>query len=370
MNFSIDTRSRQTVLIVDDSPANLSLMGELLKNHYKVLVANSGAKALKIARSMTPPDIILLDIMMPELDGYAVCRLLKQDSKTSDIPIIFLTAKTDVESEAYGFALGAVDYITKPVSPPIVLARVKAQLQIKSAADFLKGQAQFLEQEIIIRSRDLASIQELTIVAMAALTGTHVQETGFHLRRTQYFLKALAEKLRFHPRFVGFLSDYHINMLFWVAPLHDIGMTGIPSQILEKAYGIKLNPEDFEIVKTHTTLGFCAIQKAERSLGIRADYLAIAKEIILSHHERMDGSGYPNGFAGDAIPISARMMAIADVYDALVNERNYKLSVPHIQAVEIMREGRGSQFDPDMLDAFLEIQDEFNKINQSVFAER
>ena len=356
---------KMTVLIVDDATENLMLMRDLLKDHYQIKVAKDGETALKIAQSEAKPDIILLDIMMPYMDGYEVCLKLKEDEKTSSIPVIFLTAKSDPESESYGLEIGAVDYITKPISPPIVLARIKSQLQIKAANDFLVDKAVFLEQEVVRRSLEVSAIQELTMVAMATLAGSQLYETGKHLRRTQYFVKALAERLRFNPRFVGFLSDYNINMLFWVAPLHDIGMVAVPSQILLKPRDNPLTSEEFELIKAHTTLGYEAIEQAEKTLKIKGDYLDIAKDVILCHHERMDGSGYPCGLVGDEIPISARLMAIADVYDAHVNERIYKGSSSHEKAVESLIEGKGSLFDPDMLDAFLDIQDDFRAINQN-----
>lgn len=362
MEPSSSNVAKKSVLVVDDAPDNLTLLCELLKDHYQVKVANSGETALKIARSKTPPDIILLDIMMPRMDGYEVCRLLKRDSNTAGIPVIFLTARSDPESEAYGFDLGVADYITKPISPPIVLARIKAQIQIKAAAEFLDDKARYLEHEVVKRSQETATIQELTILAMAFLAESSVYETSNHLRRTQHYVKALAQKLRFNPRFVGFLSDSNINMLFWAAPLHDIGNLGIPGHILLKPGTTKLTPEEYAIIKTHTTLGWQAVQRADQSLEIRVQFLDIAQDMILYHHERMDGSGYPKGLKGDQIPIAARLMAIADVYDALVSERAYKTAVPHERAVEILCKEERHNFDPDMLDALVAIEDEFASI--------
>jgi len=363
MKQNSELPEKKLVLIVDDMPDNLILMRDLLKDLYSIKVANNGETAIKIARSVKQPDIILLDIMMPGMDGYEVCRLLKQEMHTADIPIIFLTARTDVESESYGFEIGAADYISKPISPPIVLARIKAQLQLKEARDFQKDNTRYLEQEIDRRSHDVEIIKEMTILAIASMADVG-RETGSHLRRTQYYIKALAERLRFDARFVGFLSDYNISTLFWVAPLHDIGKVRIPSHILLKPGGAKLTPDEFEVIKTHTTEGWKAVQRAEQSLGTRLEFLTIAKEMILSHHEKMDGSGYPEGLIGDDIPISARLMAIADVYDALVSKRVYKPVIAHERAVEMMREGKGTHFDADMFDAFLEIQDDFQAITQ------
>lgn len=351
---------KATVLVVDDTPDNLTLMNAMLKDLYKVKVANSGERALKIVLGATPPDIILLDIMMPEMDGYEVCRKLKQDPKTLDIPVIFLTAKTEIEDEIKGFECGALDYITKPLSPAIVLARVKAQLQLKAAADFLKDKASYLEQEVAKRTREVMAIQDVTILAMASLAETRDSDTGNHIRRTQHYVKALAKKLQSHPRFARFLSDYTIEILFKSAPLHDIGKVGIPDHILLKPG--RFEPHEFEIMKTHTTLGKEAIEHAERALGTEVDFLKFAKEIAVGHQEKWDGSGYPAGQSGDDIPISARLMAVADVYDALISRRVYKEGMSHEQAVQIIIEGKGKHFDPDMVDAFLVIAEEFKAI--------
>jgi putative two-component system response regulator len=361
MEEAIVFTQKAIILVVDDTPDNLTLMSGLLKDNYLVKVANSGARALKIAQSETPPDLILLDIMMPEMDGYEVCRLLKADNKTRDIPIIFLTAKTEVIDETLGFELGASDYITKPISPPIVLARVETHLAVKRMQDFLKDKNTYLASEVNKRTAEIMAIQDVTINAMASLAETRDNETGNHIRRTQHYVKVLAEKVRFNPRFAHFLNDDKtIELLFKSAPLHDIGKVGIPDRILLKPG--RFEPEEFEIMKTHTTLGRDAILQAEKDLGVEMPFLKYAKEIAYSHQEKWDGSGYPEGLSGDDIPISARLMAVADVYDALISRRVYKAPMPHEKAVEIIKEGKGTHFDPDMADAFLELQDEFKKI--------
>ena len=352
--------AKPTILVVDDTPDNLMLMSELLGDHYRIKVANNGQRALKIAQSETPPDLILLDIMMPEMDGYEVCRRLKADPRSQTIPVIFLTAKSDTDDEKLGFDLGAVDYITKPINPSLVLARVRTHLTLKEAADFLQNKNAYLQEQVAQRTREVAAIQDVTIMALASLAETRDNETGNHIRRTQNYVKALAEHLSPHPRFAAELTPAHIQMLYKSAPLHDIGKVGIPDNILLKPG--KLTPEEFEIMKTHTTLGQQAIEHAEENLGLEVEFLRFAKEIALSHQEKWDGSGYPEGLKGDAIPLSARLMAVADVYDALISERVYKKAFSHEQTVAIMREGRGSHFDPDVLDAFLAIQDRFRAI--------
>ena len=349
--------SPPTLLVVDDTPDNLMLMTDLLKDRYRVKAANSGEKALRVLQGDTLPDLILLDVMMPGLSGHEVAQQLKRDPRTRDIPIIFLTAMAATEDEIHGLELGAVDYITKPIRPALVLARVDTQLKLKAAQDFLRDHNDYLEREVERRTREVIAIQDVAIQAMASLAETRDNETGNHIRRTQHYIKVLAEHLRDHPRFSHFLTEDTIALLFKSAPLHDIGKIGIPDHILLKPG--RYTEEEFEIMKTHTTLGRDAIQHAEDQLGIRAEFLSLAKEIAYSHQEKWDGSGYPQGLAGDDIPVSARLMAVADVYDALISRRVYKAGMPHAQAVEIIRQGRGTHFDPDICDAFLVCVEQF-----------
>jgi putative two-component system response regulator len=346
--------TKPTILVVDDTPDNLDLMGDLLMNDYKVKIANSGKKALEIVQTGQSPDLILLDIMMPEMDGYEVCSVLKSDEKTKNIPVIFLTAKTNSIDEQKGFEIGAVDYITKPISPVIVMARVKTHLD-------LHNKNVYLEQLVNERTKEIAAIQDVTIHAMASLAETRDNETGNHIRRTQNYVKLLAQHLQFHPKFTHFLNmDGVIDTLFKSAPLHDIGKVGIPDAILLKPG--RFEPSEFDIMKSHPELGQNAILQAENELGIDVPFLQYAKEIAYGHHEKWDGSGYPQGLSGEDIPISARLMAIADVYDALISRRVYKEGMPHAQAVDIILDGKGTHFDPDMIDAFILLHEAFNDI--------
>ena len=356
----MDFTAKPTILVVDDTPDNLSLMSGLLKDTYRVKLAINGEKALQLAQADSKPDLILLDIMMPGLSGYDVCQILKADPATRDIPIIFLTAMTVTEDEKKGLEMGAADFITKPVNPPIVLARVQTQLQNKAAADFLKDQNAYLETEVVKRTRELAAIQDVTILAMASLAETRDNDTGNHIRRTQFYVRALANSLKTHPRFKHFLDERTIDMLFKSAPLHDIGKVGIPDRILLKPG--RFEPHEMDIMKTHCALGRDAIQHAEDQLGLEVEFLRYAKEIAYSHQEKWDGSGYPEGLSGDDIPISARLMAVADVFDALISRRVYKEGMSHEKAVGIIKEGRGTHFDPDIVDAFLGIVPEFVQI--------
>ncbi|MCO5356481.1 response regulator [Acidovorax kalamii] len=362
MNSPIELSGKCTVLVVDDTPDNLSLMSDLLRTDYKVKLAPSGERALQIVAGESKPDLILLDIMMPDMDGYEVLRRLQFNPDTEDIPVIFLTAMSAAEDESIGLELGAVDYITKPVNPAIVMARVRNHLQLKRARDFLAQHNHFLEQEVANRTRAMAELQDATIRAMASLAETRDNETGNHIRRTQHYMETLARHLQNHPRFKEELTDAAIETIFKSAPLHDIGKVGIPDRILLKPG--KLTPEEFEIMKTHTTLGRDAIIAAETGTTLDNPFFRYAKEIAYSHQEKWDGSGYPQGLMGNNIPLSARLMAVADVYDALISERVYKAAFTHEQAVEIIRDGRGSHFDPDMVDAFLVLSEEFRRIAQ------
>ena len=310
MNLSHTIIEKPGILVVDDTPDNLSMINNLLKGSYRVRVANNGEKGLKIAFSDSPPDLILLDIMMPVMDGYETCRQLKLNPATRDIPVIFLTAKNEVEDEERGLALGAVDYITKPISPPILMARLKTHLTLKSSADFLRDQNSFLETEVEKRTTEIRAIQDVTIFTLASLGETRDNETGRHIRRTQYYVKILADTLANHPRFAHRLSDEVIRALFKSAPLHDIGKVGIPDHILLKPG--KLTEAEFEVMKQHTLLGSEAIERAEKELGMEVPFLSFAKEIASGHHEKWDGTGYPRGLKGEAIPMAARLFAIID----------------------------------------------------------
>ena len=356
----LDFTAKPTILVVDDTPDNLTLMSALLKDTYKVKVANNGEKALKYVQGESKPDLILLDIMMPGLSGYDVIKELKSNEETKRIPVIFLTAMSSSDDEKIGLDMGAADYITKPISPPVVMARVRTQLENKAAADFLRDQNNFLEQEVAKRTRELSAIQDVTILAMASLAETRDSDTGNHIRRTQFYVKLLAEKLRNHPRFKDYLTDYNIDMLFKSAPLHDIGKVGIADRILLKPG--RFTDDEFAIMKTHAALGRDAIVSAEKQLGMEVDFLRVAKEIAYCHHEKWDGTGYPEGTKGDAIPISARLMAVADVYDALISRRIYKEGMPQAKAMGIIKEGSGTHFDPDVVEAAEQLLAEFTDV--------
>ena len=349
----------QTILIVDDEPSNIRILSELLLSEYGIRAAKNGKKALEIINSDDPPDLVLLDIVMPGMDGYEVCRKIKSNPDTQNIPVIFLTARTNRKDEEKCFDLGASDFITKPISPPIVHARVNSQMQMKKVRDFLIDKNEFLEQEVSKRTVELSHIQDVTIFALASLAETRDNETGGHIKRTQHYVRLLAEGLSRHPRFKDHLTDKTIDLYFKTAPLHDIGKVGIPDHILLKPG--RLTAEEFEIMKGHTRIGRNAILNAEKLLKAPAPFLFYAREMAFTHHEKWDGTGYPMKISGDHIPVSGRIMAVADVYDALITKRVYKPAFPHEDAVNIIKEESGKHFDPDVVDVFLDVAGRFNE---------
>jgi len=353
------TQGNPSILVVDDTPANLSLMANLLVDRYQVRVANNGARALELA-SAAPPDLILLDIMMPEMDGHEVCRRLKADPRTERIPVIFLTAKTSMEDEEQGLLMGAVDFIHKPISPPIVLARIRTHLQVKSWQDFLQNQNAWLIDEVDRRLSEVSRLQESSIMVMVSLAEFRDECTGNHIRRTQEYARVLAAQLAHAPQYAARLTAAHIELIAKSAPLHDIGKIAIPDHILLKPG--KLSAEEFEVMKTHAQRGYDMLRTAGEHMGERGDFLEMAMEIARCHHEKWDGSGYPDGLAGERIPLAARLMAVADVFDALTSSRPYKTAMSREQAVAIIAQGSGSHFDPQVVEAFLAIQDELQRI--------
>ncbi|MDZ5458590.1 response regulator [Azohydromonas lata] len=343
--------SQSTVLIVDDNPENLTVLGELLCGPYRVRAANSGARALRLAAQPPVADLVLLDIMMPEMNGYEVLQRLRQEPATRDVPVIFITAMDAVEDEQRGLTLGAVDYITKPLHPAIVLARVQTHLELKRARDLLRRDNALLEAEISRRMHENQVVQDVTIRALARLAETRDNDTGNHILRTQEYVLALARRAAALPRLAAQLGEHAIALIAKSAPLHDIGKVGIPDHILLKPG--PLTAEEWAVMKTHAALGAAAIDRAVDDLHEPVEFLAYARQIALHHHERWDGSGYPEGLAGDAIPLAARLMALADVFDALISRRVYKAPMPAERVRDILAAERGRHFDPDLLDLFL-----------------
>ena len=356
------TEPRPVILAVDDVPDNLALVRALLRQRYEVRTAASGEQALAMIQS-EPPDLILLDVMMPGLDGYETCSRLKADERFRRIPVLFLTARAEIEDEEKGFSLGAVDYITKPLNPSLLLARVNTHLQLKQTQDALNERNEFLEAEIVRRVNEITLLQEVAITAMASLAETRDRETGGHIQRTANYVRVLGEHLRCQGIYDDVLTPEAIYLMAKSAPLHDIGKMGIPDMILWKP--AKLNAEEFALVQRHPLIGKRAIEGAEKLLGTSDSFLRYAKEMAYAHHERWNGTGYPENLAGEQIPVSARLMALADVYDAIISRRVYKDPMPHANAVEIIREVSGKQFDPVVVQAFLTLADRFQEISET-----
>ncbi len=363
------------ILIVDDQPENLPILEAFLGGEYRVHAAQSGQEALAYLDGAGRADLILLDVVMPQLDGFEVCRRVKANPRLHDIPILFVTSLDSPADEAKGLSLGAEDFIHKPFSPPVVLARVRNQIKLRQLTRLLKQRNVDLEglvmertqkildqsEQLMRQKQDMIAAQSATITAFCSLAEARDNETGNHIRRTQNYVKALAEQLRDHPRFRPHLDDETILLLYKSAPLHDIGKVGVPDAILCKPG--KLTPEEWTEMRRHAEYGRDAIAQAEGELGEQqGGFLRYAREIAYGHHEKWDGSGYPQGTAGEAIPVSARLMAVADVYDALISKRVYKPAYTHERALAIIQQGRGRHFDPDVADALQAIEAIFAEV--------
>lgn len=344
---------KPTVLVVDDVADNLLVASDLLREAgYGVRAANAGPVALRYAAQQPQPEVILLDIMMPGMDGYEVLHRLRQQPETAHIPVIFLTALGDDTDEELGLALGAADYLAKPLRPLVALARVRTQIEAARARSALRLENVRLTQEVGQRRAEGLLAQKLGIRALAHLAELRDPETGNHILRTQLYVRELALELRSRHRLhAAVLDDRTVDLLEDSAPLHDLGKVGIPDSILLKPG--PLTDAEWQVMRTHTTIGARAIEMAERDANQPSDFLAIAKQIALSHHERWDGLGYPQGLAGTRIPLAARLMAVADVFDALVSPRVYKRAMPPEEAYRIVVDDAGTRFDPDVVEAFV-----------------
>lgn len=331
---------RYTLLIVDDEPLNIDVLFGVLQNDYEIKAATSGQSALDVLAEGVTPDLILLDVMMPQMDGYELCRRLKESPQFRSIPVIFVTAKSDAQSEEIGFKLGAVDYISKPIIPSIVKARVASQLA-------LHNQHRELERLVAERTQEIAAIQLKLVQTLGRAGDYRDNETGTHVIRMAHYSALLAESLGYDAEFV--------ELLFLAAPLHDIGKISIPDSILLKPG--KLTPDEWEIMKTHSEAGALIIGETN---GVQL--FDVAVNIARYHHEKWDGSGYPEGLSGTEIPIEARICALADVFDALVSDRPYKQAWTLDEAMNYIAENAGSHFDPDMAEKFISLRDQIPNV--------
>jgi len=360
--------TRKKIVLVDDNLANLTIGRNLLKTFYEAYPAPSAAKLFELLENVTP-DLILLDIEMPETDGYETMIRIKADERYSDIPVIFLTAKSDASSEMKGFDLGAVDYISKPFSAPLLLKRIENQLLIsQQKKELLKNQeelkdyAENLEGKVVEKTAEVFNLQNAVLSTVADLVEFRDKGTGGHITRTQLFLQALVNEVIREGTYADEVSKWDMNFFLPSAQLHDVGKIAISDTILDKP--AKLTEEEFEIMKTHVEVGVEAIERIMSETKEHA-FLDHALLIAGTHHEKWDGSGYPLGLKGLNIPIEGRLMAIADVYDALRSERPYKKPFSHKEACKIIEEGAGKHFDPVLVKAFVKVEDEYEKITEA-----
>jgi len=342
--------SRAIILVVDDIPDNRNVLGELLRSRYRVRTATTGKTGLRLALGDPRPDLILLDVALPDIDGHQVFAGLRANPQTADIPVIFVAARNTVDEQVRGLQAGAADYISKPIVPALVLARVRAHLERKLARDRMLDQNRWLEAEVGRRLAENELIQTVGICALAHMMEARDPETGNHILRTQSYVHELACLLRALPEYADQLGNDYVELLARSAPLHDIGKVGIPDQILRKPGS--LTPEEWTVMKTHARLGADAIELAKRDAQRPVAFLSLAQEIARWHHERWDGTGYPDGLRGAAIPLSARLMALADVFDAVISPRSYKTPISFEKARRIITDGCGSHFDPAMVAVF------------------
>ena len=343
--------SKPIVLVVDDTETNIDVMLDILADQYEVSVALDGESAIEIAME-EQPDIILLDIMMPGMDGYEVCQQLQQRQESRDIPIIFVTAKNEVEDETKGFALGAVDYITKPISPAVTKARIKTHIQLKQAQEAIKNQNHILEEKVQHRTTELRETQLDIIRKLCRAAEFRDNETGLHVIRMSHYARSIALS--------SGMNDREATLLLNAAPMHDVGKIGIPDHILLKPG--KLTEEEFRIIQTHTEIGADIIGKNESPV------LNMAHLIAYTHHEKWNGKGYPRKLRNTEIPIVGRITAIADVFDALTSKRPYKQAWSIDKTIDLIRQESGTHFDPKLVKAFLESLDDILSIKE-VFSE-
>lgn len=338
---------RESILVVDDTPENIDLLVEILKDDYHVRAARTGEQGLKIARLTNKPDLILLDIMMPGIDGFEVCRQLKEDPTTSHIPVIFVTARITTSDEIKGFELGAVDYITKPISPPVVRARVKTHLS-------LYDQNRELDRKVREQTRTIHETRLKVIQRLGRAAEYKDDATGMHVIRMSHYARILG--------LAAGMTEGMADKLLDAAPMHDIGKIGIPDSILQKPE--KLNEEEWKVMRTHTAMGTEIIGDDDSEL------LKMAKLVAATHHERWDGTGYPLGLAGEDIPMLGRIVAIADVFDALTSKRPYKHAWSVEESIAHIREQSGKQFDPTLVFLFIENLEKILKIKHQFSDQR
>jgi putative two-component system response regulator len=361
MNLDGSRPKFANIMVVDDAPANLQLLSSMLEEQgYTLRPVPSGKLALQAAK-LQPPDLILLDIHMPEMNGYEVCERLKADEDLKGIPVIFVSALYDPADKATAFRVGGVDYITKPYQFEEVKARIETHLRLHHLQLKLESQNQDLQERVQAQINELAASQMATIFALARLAEYRDDDTGRHLERVQTFSRLLATRLGYIPKYTQKIDAAYIDNIYYASPLHDIGKIAIPDSILLKPD--RLSYEEFEMMKMHTVLGAQNLEAVRQKYPQNA-FINIGIEIARSHHERWDGMGYPDGLAEEKIPLSARIVMVADTYDALRSKRSYKVAYSHQKSVDAILSASCSQFDPDVVDAFDALEEEFGEVHE------
>jgi putative two-component system response regulator len=345
--------TRKRIMLVDDNISNLQIGKNALIDQYDVYTAPSAEKMFNLLK-LNLPDLILLDIDMPGMDGHEAIKALKQDARLKEIPVIFLTSITDSGSELEGLTLGAIDYISKPFSPPLLRKRIEVHLLVESQKHDLQEFNHNLQELVEAKTRKVVKLQDAILKTVADLVECRDNDTGGHIERTQHCLEVLLNGMLRHGLYGDQFGGEDIALLLQSSQLHDVGKISIPDSILKKPG--KLTPEEFAEMKEHANYGIQILEKIE-ALAEESDFLRHAKVFAGTHHEKWDGSGYPRGLAGEDIPLLGRLMAIADVYDALTSERPYKKAFPHEEAVRIIVEGKGTHFDPAMIEIFIQVSD-------------
>jgi len=363
----MDTK-RKTIFLVDDDMTNLTIGKKALAGSYNVFTLNSGAVLLEMLENLQP-DLILLDVNMPEMDGYEAIRLVKQ-GKHAGIPVIFLTALSNEEMELKGLSMGAIDYITKPFSAPLLLKRLEVHLLVEEQKRELVSQKRellffnnSLTQMVEEKAGTVIELKNAILSTMAELVEYRDEITGGHIVRTQRYIKVLMDAMKSDGVYANEISGLDEELVLQSCQLHDVGKIAVKDSILNKPD--KLTPEEYETIKAHTTFGEKVILRLKEKT-MDSDFLEYARIFAVSHHEKWDGSGYPKGLKGEEIPLLGRMMAIGDVYDALIETRPYKNAFPHEKVTRIICESKGSHFDPVLIDLFAKIHGEFNKISDEV----
>ncbi len=351
--------TNSTVMIIDDTPLNIRVLHEILeKNNYEIMAFADGDMAIE-AINQYPPDLILLDIMMPKMSGYDVCDYLKKQDKTADIPIIFISALNGTRDKVKALELGSIDYISKPFEPEEVLARVRTHIKLYKLQNQLKNYNKQLEKEVSKKVDEQIKLIEGSALALAKLTESRDFETGQHIVRVQIFCELLAKLLKENTKYNEVINDEFIKNIYYASALHDIGKVGIPDSILLKAG--KLMKQEFEVVKQHVTKGAETLEEIIK-LYPENRIMKFGISIARYHHEKWNGQGYMEGLEREQIPLEARIMAIVDVYDALRSIRPYKHAQTHEEACQIIRESVGTHFDPTIAELFLQHHEKFDDI--------